>query len=414
MAKITILTVGSRGDVQPYVALGLGLKAAGHAVAVATADQFADFVTRFGLEHRPVSAEFLELANSKQGAQAIAGKASSRLSLMRQVMPMLRRMLEHAWRAAQDSDAIVYHPKAMGGYHIAEKLNTPGFLAIAVPAFSPTGAFANPLLTTADLGPALNRWTYRFLMFASIAPYRGLINQWRRDTLGLPPFKDDTTLRGQSVPKLYFYSPQLLPAPADWDSASVATGFWFLNQQNGWQPSPELARFLEAGPPPVYVGFGSMPAEDAEAKTRVVVEAVRQAGQRAVLATGWGGLAAQNGAPDLFALEAAPHDWLFPRMSAVVHHGGAGTTGEGLRAGKPTVICPFFGDQPFWGQRMAALGVGPEPIPQKQLTAERLAQALRATTEAGMRTRAEALSASIQAENGVQRAVEIITQQLVA
>jgi sterol 3beta-glucosyltransferase len=412
MARITILTVGSRGDVQPYVALGLGLKAAGHSVAVATADQFAGFVTKYGLEHRPVSAEFLELANSKQGAQALSGKASSRLSLMRQVMPMLRRMLEHAWRAAQDSQAIIYHPKAMGGYHIAEKLNIPGFLAIAVPAFSPTGQFANPLLTTANLGPILNRWTHQFLMFASIAPYRSLINQWRKDTLGLPPFKDDSMLRGQPVPKLYFYSPQLVSTPVDWDSASAATGFWFLNQQNGWQPSPELARFLEAGPAPVYVGFGSMPAENAEAKARVVVEAVRQASQRAVLATGWGGLAAQNGAQDIFALDAAPHDWLFPRMAAVVHHGGAGTTGEGLRAGKPTIICPFFGDQPFWGKRVAALGVGPEPIPQKQLTAERLAQAIRAATDAGMRARAEVLGAKIKAENGVQRAVEIITRQL--
>jgi sterol 3beta-glucosyltransferase len=412
MARITILTVGSRGDVQPYIALGMGLKAAGHSVAVATADQFGDFVTRFGLEHRPVSAEFLELANSKQGAQAISGKASSRLALMKQVMPMLRRMLESAWRAAQDSDAIVYHPKAMGGYHIAEKLNIPGCLAIAAPAFSPTAEFANPLLTTANLGGLLNRWSYGLLAFASLAPYRKLINEWRRDVLGLPPFNDDSVLRGRPVPKLYFYSPHLLPTPADWDAHSVATGFWFLNQQNGWQPSPALMEFLEAGPAPVYVGFGSMPSEDAETKSRVVIQAARRAGVRAILATGWGGLSTQNGAKDLFVLDSAPHDWLFPRMAAVIHHGGAGTTGAGLRAGRPTIICPFFGDQPFWGKRVAALGVGPEPIPQKQLTPERLAQAIAATADSGMHARAEALGAKIRAEDGVQCAVELITRAL--
>jgi sterol 3beta-glucosyltransferase len=406
------LTVGSRGDVQPYIALGVGLKAAGHSVAVATADQFADFVTRFGLEHRPVSAEFMELANSQQGAQAISGKTSSRLALMKQVMPMLRRMLDHAWRAAQDSQAIVYHPKALGGYHIAEKLNIPAFLAIAAPAFSPTREFANPLLTATNFGALLNRWSYGLLSFASIAPYRNMINQWRKDMLGLSPFKDDDVLHGQRVPRLYFYSPQLLPTPADWDSSSMATGFWFLNQQNGWQPSAELARFLEAGPAPIYVGFGSMPAEDAEAKTRIVVDAVRQSKQRAVMATGRGGLAAQNGAKDIFVLDAAPHDWLFPRMSAVIHHGGAGTTGEGLRAGRPTVICPFFGDQPFWGKRVALAGVGPEPIPQKQLTTARLAQAIAATTDKGMCVRAEALGAKIRAEQGVQRAVDVITRVL--
>lgn len=412
MAQITILTLGSRGDVQPYVALGAGLQAAGHRVALATADQFAELTTQAGLEHRPISAEFLELATSQQGKQAFAGKGLSRLNLMKQVMPMLRRMLDNIWQVAQDSQAIVYHPKAMGGYHLAEKLNIPAFLAMAAPAYSPTRQFATPLLLSSNLGPLFNKLSYNLLLWAVSAPYRGLINQWRKEALSLPPFKDDNVLRDKPVTKLYCYSPHLVPTPADWGADTVATGFWFLPAPQNWQPPTELVNFLEASPRPVYIGFGSMPSEDAEAKTRLVLEAVRQASVRAVLATGWGGLAAASN-ENVFALKEAPHSWLFPRMAAVVHHGGAGTTGEGLRAGKPSLICPFFGDQPFWGGRVAALGVGPTPISQKALTAEKLAAALRTlTTDAEMQRRAAELGQKICAEDGVARAVEVIVRQL--
>jgi UDP:flavonoid glycosyltransferase YjiC (YdhE family) len=213
------------------------------------------------------------------------------------------------------------------------------------------------------------------------------------------------------VLRLYPYSPAVLPTPADWDASSVATGYWFLPRDGDWQPDPALVDFLASGPPPVYVGFGSMPSEDAAAKTQVVLDALAQAGQRGVVATGWGGLTLANAPRDVFALDAAPHDWLFPRMAAVVHHGGAGTTAAGLAAGAPTVICPFFGDQPFWGRRVAALGVGPAPIPQKKLTAARLAAALRTVAEdAAMRMRAQTLGEAIRSEDGVGRAVALLEQ----
>jgi sterol 3beta-glucosyltransferase len=150
-----------------------------------------------------------------------------------------------------------------------------------------------------------------------------------------------------------------------------------------------------------------MASKDATRVTTLVVEVLQQAGQRGVLATGYGGLAAQNLPDTVYALDAAPHDWLFPQMAAVVHHGGAGTTAAGLRAGTPNVICPFFGDQPFWGGRVAALGVGPQPIPQRRLTPERLAQAIRtAVSDAALRRRAAALGATLRQEDGVSQAVE--------
>jgi sterol 3beta-glucosyltransferase len=203
----------------------------------------------------------------------------------------------------------------------------------------------------------------------------------------------------------------VVPTPQDWHPATFATGYWFLDQESHWQPSAALVDFLNAGEPPVYVGFGSMPATDPQAKARLVIEALEKAGQRGILASGWGGLKADALPEHVLMIDQAPHDWLFPRVKAVVHHGGAGTTAAGLRAGKPAVICPYFGDQPFWGQRVYALGVGTEPIPQKKLTADNFASAIRtAVSDAEMQRRAAALGEKIRAENGVARAVSIIEE----
>jgi sterol 3beta-glucosyltransferase len=191
------------------------------------------------------------------------------------------------------------------------------------------------------------------------------------------------------------------------------TGYWFLDDA-GWVMPPSLRGFLEAGPPPVYVGFGSIPSMDPVRTTTMIVDALAVVGQRGILASGWGGLAAAPLAEHVYVLDAAPHDRLFPHVAAVVHHGGAGTTAAGLRAGRPTVICPFFGDQPFWGWRIAELGVGPAPIAFKYLTAEKLAKAIRrAVTDPEMHRRAAELGSRIREENGVGRAVELITGGLV-
>jgi sterol 3beta-glucosyltransferase len=209
------------------------------------------------------------------------------------------------------------------------------------------------------------------------------------------------------------YSPSLIPHPPDWPENIHITGYFFLDSQAEWQPSTELKAFLEAGDPPVYIGFGSMAGRNPEQLARLVSEALVKSGQRGLLLTGWGGLRPELVPDNVFVVDAVPHSWLFPRMAAVVHHGGAGTTAEALRAGVPAVIVPFAFDQPFWGARVKALGLGPDPIPLKKLTADALADAIRiAVTDSDMRQRADSCGKAIRTEDGTGNAAKVIQQYL--
>jgi UDP:flavonoid glycosyltransferase YjiC (YdhE family) len=210
------------------------------------------------------------------------------------------------------------------------------------------------------------------------------------------------------VPVLYCFSPNVVPPATDHGENVKVCGYWFVDRPADWQPSVELMAFLEAGPAPVYIGFGSMTDRNPEALTRIALDALAASGQRGVLLSGWGGIGKENLPDTVFVIDSAPHDWLFPKMAAVVHHGGAGTTAASLRAGVPSIVVPFIADQPFWGDRVHKLGVGPAPLPRKQLTAAALADAIRtAVGNQEMRTRAAALGDCIRSENGVQVAVEL-------
>ena len=231
------------------------------------------------------------------------------------------------------------------------------------------------------------------------------VRHLRREVLGLP--RRPTAPPRADLPVLYGYSPVVLPKPPGWGPSRRVTGYWPLLVGPDWSPPPELSAFLAAGPPPVCIGFGSMVVEDRAATTALVLEAVRRAGVRAVLLAGWGGLgtAEHAGSDDVLVLDEAPHDWLYPRCAAVVHHGGAGTTGAALRAGVPAVVVPFGVDQPMWASRVVALGTGPQPIPRRRLTADRLTHALRAVADGRFAERAATVGALISAEDGIGAAV---------
>jgi sterol 3beta-glucosyltransferase len=407
--NVAILTLGTRGDVQPYVALGAKLKEAGHEVTLITGKGFEAMASGRGLRYVDLDVDLLELAASPEGRAALRSPRAA-LRIVRELLPTIRRILVDEWEAVASSraDAVIYHPKAIGGYHVAEALGVPGFLAFPIPALSPTRAFPTPVLPLPNLGGFLNRMSYGAFFRSMSAPYRRMVNRWRQRTLGLAPLSplaSELERDGKPVTKLYCCSPHVVPVPADWDESSKVTGYWFLDGARGWRPPDQLSTFLKDGPSPVYIGFGSA-APDPEGSRAAALAVLKRLGLRGVLATGRSGMAGPQG----LEIEGAPHDWLFPRMAAVVHHGGAGTTAEGLRAGKPTAVFPSnFGDQLFWGRRVHALGAGPKPVPQNKLTTERLAAAIRAVTEdEDMRRVAEELGEGIRAENGVARTAEII------
>jgi sterol 3beta-glucosyltransferase len=412
--NITILTIGSRGDVQPFVALGVGLKGAGHEVTLATGKGFEAFVTEHGLRHVALEVDLLERLQSPEGKAAVSGK--NLLTTIKEAASMYGRVLDQEWAASQGANAIVYHPKALGGYHIAQALDVPGFLTHPVPMFSPTRAFPNPVLPVTNLGGLLNRISYGAFLRLLTAPYHRTINRWRKETLKLPPtslLASELDVRGRPIQRLVCCSSHVVSPPSDWDDSTTVTGYWFLDSSEKWQPPAHLAEFLQKGPAPIYVGFGSLGTWASEKVISATLAALKQSGQRSVLTTS-GGLVPSNVPDNVCVIDSAPHDWLFPKMAAVAHHGGAGTTAEGLRAGKSTLICPTsMNDQAFWGRRVFELGVGPKPVPQSKLTAEMLGRAIhRAVTDGRVRRRAEELGEMIRAERGVVRAVKIIDERM--
>ncbi|MEV0235058.1 glycosyltransferase [Nonomuraea sp. NPDC050786] len=391
-----LITAGSRGDVQPYIALARGLLAAGHTPLLAAPRRLASLAAEHGVEFASLNDEMLDLQHSVKGQGVRAA-----ITAARSVKPMMRRLLDdQAALAACRPDVVVYHPKSLGGPYVAEKLGVPAIAGLLLPLYLPTTAFPSPILPL-RLPRVLNQVSWR-VTSAVEAPYRSTVRAWRDEALGLKgafrPMAD--LIREGAV--LHAWSPHLLPAPADWPAAAHPTGFWTLPADEAWRPPEPLARFLEEGDPPVYVGFGSSVGGDPEALAATVVEAVRLLGRRAVLATGWGALRPGAGAGDVLVIEEAPHDWLLPRVAVAVHHGGVGTVAAALRAGVPQVVRPFLGDQPFWAARLHDLGVAPAAVAGR-FTAEGLAAAIENAAE--LAPAAHMLAERVAAEDGVATAV---------
>ena len=299
----------------------------------------------------------------------------------------------------------------MAAPHVAERLGIPAILGALQPMYQSTAAFPAAGFPALPLGGAYNRATYRMVR-AGFGIYRKPVNAFRA-SLGLAPVRHaDDLLRSTTTP--HAISRHVVPRPSDWPQEARLTGYWFLDPpEPAWDPPPDLAAFLAAGEPPVYVGFGSMPSADPAGLAALVVEALERAGARGLIGSGWGGIAPETTSPRMMTIGAAPHAWLFPKMAAVVHHGGAGTAAAGFRAGVPCVICPFVGDQPFWARRSVDLGVGALSIPRRKLTAERLANSIRqAISDAEMRRRAVELGRLIRDEDGIRATVALVDETL--
>lgn len=414
--KITVNTFGTRGDIQPYIALSLGLQQAGHAVRIVTHQIFEPFVKEYGLDFYPLHLDPRQVLLNQ--ALSELGNNTFRITrwMEENFRSALRDIFEATLTANRDAELMVNSGLSFAGWHVAEKLDIP---ALATYLWPVTPSRHLPA-TTGKIPPAwlpfrgvvnyLSTKLSNQLLFNMMLP---LVNQCRKEILDLRPMKAREywpldSARG-STSLIYGYSPAVVPKPPDWGNNQQIAGYWFLDTQEGYRPETALLDYLEDSPPPVYVGFGSMVDHEQEAINQLVIDALRETGQRGILLGGWSELGSGDLPDFIFRVDAVPHDWLFPRMAAVVHHGGAGTAAAALRAGVPSVVVPWFGDQFFWGWRGQELGVGPKPIPRNKLTAAKLARAIQqAVSDEVIKRKAAQLGQQILAEDGVGTAVRLI------
>ncbi|XP_077248673.1 UDP-Glycosyltransferase superfamily protein [Tasmannia lanceolata] len=417
--KIAMLVVGTRGDVQPFIAIAKRLQEFGHHVRLATHTNFRSFVTSAGINFYPLGGDPRILAGYMARNKGFLPSGTAEISVQRK---QLKAIIDSLLPACTEPDidsgapfraqAIIANPPAYGHAHVAEALGVPLHIFFTMP-WTPTNEFPHPLARVPQAaGYRLSYLVVDLIIWWSI---RGFINDFRKKKLKLSPIAYFSTYHGSisHFPTGYMWSPHLVPKPNDWGVSVDVVGFCFLNLGSKYQPQKELIQWLQKGQKPIYIGFGSMPLEDAKKIMTIILETLSDTGQRGIIDRGWGDLGILAEVPDnVFLLEDCPHDWLFPQCSAVVHHGGAGTTATGLKAGCPTAIVPFFGDQFFWGDRVHAIGVGPAPIPISELSMEGLSNAIRFMLDPEVKSRAMELAKQIENEDGVAGAVDAFHRHL--
>lgn len=407
--RALISTFGTRGDIEPYLALAHRLVQQGHRAVLNCPEAYRADAEHLGVGFEPMGSEMHDLLRA--GMAQLDGTAVSP-KLIRSMTAAMERSLAEQWDAAERTDPtlLIAHPKALGGFHVAQRRRIRFVASIPLPFLTPTAAFPVPFLSR-PLPGRLNRMSYGFNRFTAVA-YGGMINRFRR-RLGLRPMgRFDDYLHhpdDSDVPVLYGFSRHVVPVPADYPSTAHVTGYWFRPTESDWTPPAGLAAFLDRDESVVFIGFGSMGfGKGADRRGALVAEAIAASGVAAVVARGWGGL--ELGSTDrVHVLDEAPYEWLFPRVAAVVHHGGAGTTAAGLRAGRPTLVCPLLGDQGFWGRRVHELGAGPEPVRLSRATVDGLAGRIRSLVDdPGYQAGAGEIGERIRAEDGAAAAVAVL------
>src|SRR5919109_2839236 len=404
--KITILTYGSRGDVQPFLPLSFRLMEEGHSVKLAAPSRFQSLVEEQGID-------FLSLSGDPEDLSRRLNEAGHNfVRLLQELMNHAIEVGADVWRqteeACQDADLILHtFTHVVGAHTLACEKNIPDIHIQTFPMFTPTGDYPNITMPhgmpsvfnrfTHQLSAKITWWTSR-IGFERVRRRAGLVKRklyW--------PFEQASPR--PPTPILCAWSPSVLPASNDWPPRVHVTGYYFFPLDNSYRPPAKLISFLERGKPPVCISFGSMVNRHKEKIDRIVREALKQTANRGIILSGWGGMQ-QPSSEKLLYLEAAPHDWLLPRCKTVIHHGGAGTTAAGLRAGIPNIVVPFLGDQPFWGARVHAIGAGPAPIRVKSLSVKKLVRAIFEAGSESVCERAHAIGRQIRTECGTGEAVK--------
>jgi len=427
--SIALLVLGTRGDVQPFIGIGRRLQRDGHRVRLATHAIFRDFVESSGLEFFPLGGDIKVIMAHMCKGRLVPRRPKELVLDVPKQLRTIQEIVDSTWPActAPDpdradappfrADAIISNPVVYGHTAVAEALGVPLQMVFTMP-WTPTRSFPHVLSRRSfkSQDSRRNYLSYNMVdaaMWISTAP---IISKFRKKILAESihsryssrPIEQCTT-----VPFCYLWSPSLVPTPADWGDHIDVADFIFCDGPNDYEPPADLSSFLEKGDPPVFVGFGSCIVKNPGKLTKQIYAALRIAGLRGMVYEGWAGLGMGRPPPaHVFLVKDCPHDWLFPKCAAVCHHGGAGTTATGLRAARPTVIIPLFGDQPFWGAMVARSGAGPEPIPIKKLTVKRLAKAFKACRDPKIVARASEISVSLLSRDGADLAVKAFYRHL--
>ncbi|KAL2644152.1 hypothetical protein R1flu_011739 [Riccia fluitans] len=419
--QIVMLIVGTRGDVQPFVAIGKHLQGYGHRVRLATHSNFREFVMTAGLEFYPLGGDPKVLAGYMVKNKGFLPSVPSEVTVQRKQIKQIIHSLLPACTAADPeavsglpfrAQAIIANPPAYGHVHVAEYLQVPLHIFFTMP-WTATSEFPHPLSRVKS--PAGYRLSYQVVDALIWWGIRSMINDFRKKKLKLRPITYLSGSQGSitELPTGYIWSPHLVPKPRDWGPLIDVVGFCFLNLAQDYKPPQDLVDWLAAGPAPIYVGFGSLPVVDPKGMTEIIIKALKETKQRGIIYKGWGGIGdLKEVGKDIYLVEDCPHDWLFKHCVAVVHHGGAGTTAAGLKAGCPTTVVPFFGDQPFWGDRIHAKGVGPPPIPVDQFSLDKLVKAIEYMLNDEVKTRADDIAKAMEKEDGVDGAVKAFHKHL--
>jgi sterol 3beta-glucosyltransferase len=412
--NISVVAVGTRGDVEPHMALAERLNTRGHQVKLAAPIDFQRPARTLGLNFHPINVGFRDIYHTKEGAALLAcGNKSLQFirQLKRVVFPIAEQVITDIREACAGADAVYYSLLGLPAYYVAKEMGIPS-VATTLQPMGRTRSFPSPLASfNVRLPGGLNLLTHLIAEQVFWQLCRPLMKS--NVKAPLPRWGHFNELYRTGRPMLFGYSPAVIPRPRDYRPWMHVTGFWRLPLEHGWKPPASLADFLSAGPPPICIGFGSMNSGRIEGMIRTVLQALSETGRRAIILTGWWDTVpgADLATDDVYVTDSVPHSWLFPRVAAVVHHGGAGTTAAALRAGVPSIVAPFFFDQWFWGQSLYRQGLGPEPISARHLSPGSMKHTLEEVDDsAWFRQRLGSLSRQLRQEDGVGRAVDVIEQ----
>lgn len=419
--RITIVSIGSRGDVQPFVALGGRLRRDGHQVRLATHSNFKDWIESFGLEFFPIAGNPEEILATEKGWRFVESDTNAFAYISRWfgeiLSPIIRDIIIDSWNASEGCDIVIGSGSAAWAADVALGRGVPFFYAPLWPVHPSRYYLPYACSQTLRVGKVGNLLLHNALGLYAWRYLRKAVNEVRTQKMGLRStlIPEIAAAGGRSVRTIVGVSRHLFPKPPDWGPQLEITGPWFLSTPESYSLPPEVEDFLAAGPPPVCVGFGSMTTRNPRKMTGIVLDALRRLGQRGILITGWGALVGEQLPRDVISVESIPHDRLFPRVSAVVSAGSAGATWATLRAGVPPVTVPFCGDQWFWAHRVSALRLGPPPISANHVTESTLANAINiAVTDQAIRTNVKVLGEKVRAEDGLENALRFIYAHLPA